>query len=148
MERNIKLITILNFCTDLAFYAPIAIIYFSQVAGSYTLGMGVFSIVMISSAIFEIPTGIFSDLIGRKNTVILGSIAYFGAAVALALAQSFPVLAIAAVLEGLGRSFFSGNNDALLYDTLKQYHQEKQPISLLLKIGMNGWHAILMFFKM
>ena len=73
MNRNIKLLTWFNFFTDFKLYAPVAIIYFSQVSGSFALGMAVFSIATVSSAFFEIPTGIFSDMIGRKkNSYIRG----------------------------------------------------------------------------
>jgi len=38
------------------------------------LEMNLFSIIMISSAVFELPTGIFSDFIGRKKTMMLGAV--------------------------------------------------------------------------
>lgn len=125
MQRNIKLLAIFNFFTDLVFYAPVAIIYFSRISGSLALGMSVFSVTMISSALFEIPTGIFSDLIGRKNTVICGALASVVAAVFYALGGNYLNLCIGAVFEGLARSFFSGNNDALLHDTLVETGKEE-----------------------
>lgn len=107
-----------NFLTDFRLYAPIAIIYFAKVTGSYVLGTSIFSIVAISSAFFEIPTGIFSDYIGRKNTVILGSIASVGCVVLYAIGGSYWMLVFGALMEGLSRAFYSGNNEALLYESL------------------------------
>ncbi len=83
-------------------------------------GMSIFSIVMISSAFFEIPTGVFSDRIGRKKTVILGAMMAVGYSVFYAIGQTYWILAIGAVFEGLSRSFYSGNNDALLHGTLAE----------------------------
>lgn len=117
-SQNIKLLTLFNFFTDFKLYAPVAIIYFSQVTGSYMLGMSIFSIVMISSAFFEIPTGVFSDRIGRKKTVTLGAVMAVAYSVFYAVGQAYWILAVGAIFEGLSRSFYSGNNDALLHDTL------------------------------
>lgn len=125
-HSNIRTLTWFNFFTDFKLYAPIAIIYFSQVTGSFTLGMSIFSLAMIATALFEIPTGVFSDRIGRRKTVIYGALAAVFYSVFYAIGQSFWILAIGAVLEGLSRSFYSGNNDALLHDTLRQTHEEHQ----------------------
>jgi len=107
-------------------WAPIAAIYFSDVSGSYVLGLSIFSIAMLSSALFEIPTGIFSDLIGRKNTTMLGGLFYTLAMIFYALGFSYLYLVIGALFEGLARSLYSGNNDALLYDSLKRSNKEDE----------------------
>ncbi|MEK7518009.1 MAG: hypothetical protein AAB583_05690 [Patescibacteria group bacterium] len=99
VHKNIKILTWFNFFTDLKFYSPIAIIYFANVSGSFALGMSVFSIAMLSSSLFEIPTGIFSDFIGKRKTVILGGISSVVYSVFYAIGQSFFILALAAVLE-------------------------------------------------
>jgi len=117
---NVKLLAMHNFLLDLRFYTPVAILYFAQVTGSFALGMSIFSMAMVSSAVFEIPTGIFSDRIGRRNTIILGSIATLLSVIFYAIGGTYFVLIVGAILEGLARSFYSGNNDALLYDSLAE----------------------------
>lgn len=99
-------------------FAPLAIIYFSKVSGSYALGASIFGITMLSSAIFEVPTGIWSDMVGRRGTIILGSWARVMAFVLYAIGLSYWWLVAGAILEGISRSFYSGNNDAFLHDTL------------------------------
>lgn len=126
MHKNIKLLTWFNFFTDFSFFSAIAIIYFSKVAGSFALGMSIFSVTMVSSAIFEVPTGVFSDLIGRKKTVVLGAVAATISIIFYALGLSYWWLLVGAMFEGLSRSFYSGNNDALLYDTLRESNSEKE----------------------
>lgn len=118
LYKNIKLLSIFNFLIGFSLFAPLAIIYFSKVSGSFTLGASIFGITMLSSAIFEIPTGVLSDKVGRKYTIILGSWARVLAFVFYALGFSYWWLVVGAILEGISRSFYSGNNDALLYDTL------------------------------
>lgn len=124
MNKNIRILTWFNFFCDFRPYAPIAILYFTHVTGSFALGMSIFSIIMIASALFEVPTGIFSDRIGRKMTVILGAVSSVLYSVIYALSGSYMLLAIGAILEGLARSFYSGNNDALLHDTLQESNME------------------------
>ncbi len=116
--RNVRIMAWFNFFTDFKLYAPIAVIYFSQVSGSFALGMSIFSIAMIASAIFEIPTGVLSDLIGRKKTLLFGAFSAVCYAMLYAIGQSYWILVAGAVFEGLSRSFYSGNNNALLHDTL------------------------------
>ncbi len=120
MERNIKPLSLFNFFTDFKFHSAILVIYFARVTGSYALAMSLFSAVMVSSAIFEVPTGIFSDIVGRKKTVMLGAISATLSAVLYAAGHSYWTLFIGAVLEGLSRAWYSGNNDALLYDSVTQ----------------------------
>jgi len=117
-KHNVKLLKYFNFIIGFSLFAPLAIIYFSKVSGSYALGASIFGIIMLSSAVFEVPTGIWSDKVGRRGTIILGSWARLLAFLFYALAQNYTLLVIGAILEGLSRSFYSGNNDALLHDTL------------------------------
>jgi MFS family permease len=126
MHKNIRLLTWFNFFTDFSFFSAIAIIYFSKVTGSFALGMSIFSVTMVSSALFELPTGVFSDYIGRRKTMILGAISAALSVVFYALGFSYWWLFMGGILEGLSRSFFSGNNDALLYDTLRESNSEKE----------------------
>jgi MFS family permease len=120
IKNNIKLLAIFNFFTDLKFHSAVLIIYFVKVTGSYTLGMSIFSAVMVSSAIFEVPTGAFSDYIGRKKTIILGALSSVIASLFYALGFSYWWLFVGALFEGLSRSWYSGNNDAFLHDTLTE----------------------------
>jgi len=125
-RRNIRLLTWFNFCDDFRVYNAVAVIYFAHVTHSYALAGLVFSLAKISSAVFEIPTGILSDLVQRKLTLLAGAVASALSVLCYALGGSFLMLGAGAVLEGLAFSFFSGNNDALLYDTLKQEGLELQ----------------------
>lgn len=117
-HKNIRLLKIFNFLIGFSLFAPLAIIYFSKVSGSYALGASIFGITMLASAIFEVPTGIWSDRVGRRGTIILGSWARVIAFVLYAIGLSYWWLVAGAILEGLSRSFYSGNNDAFLHDTL------------------------------
>lgn len=125
-RKNVHLLSIFNFLIGFSLFAPLAIIYFSHVSGSYTLGASVFGITMLASAIFEVPTGIWSDKVGRKQTIVFGSWARVLAFIFYAIGMSYWWLVAGAILEGLSRAFYSGNNDAFLYDTLADNKLENE----------------------
>jgi MFS family permease len=142
MHRNIRLIKWFNFCTDFKLYTAVSILYFAQVTGSFTLAMSVFSIIMVSSALFEVPTGIFSDRIGRKKTMTLGAVAAVCSVLFYAIGGSFGVLVIGALFEGLSRSFYSGNNDALVHDILNLDGKEAEYGAVIGKVSVMGQVAL------
>lgn len=125
-QRNVRLLTWFNFFSDFRPYNPVAILYFAHVTGSFATGLAVFSVQSISASVFEIPTGVWSDMMGRRKTMISG--AFFGllSLIFYALGGSFVVLACGAVMAGLAESLFSGNNNALLYDSLAQDKKESR----------------------
>lgn len=77
------------------------------------------AIYSIAVVCMEIPSGWMADVWGRKKTLILGSI--LGSAGFLLYSFSFGFWAFAAaeIVLGLGHSFVSGADSALLYDSLK-----------------------------
>lgn len=123
--RNIRLLGWFNFWADFRPYAPIAILYFSEVSGSYALGMSVFSATMLAQSLFEVPTGVLSDRVGRKQTVVYGAVAGVFALTFYAIGGTYLALITGAIFEGLGRAFYSGNNEALLHDTLAESGQRE-----------------------
>ncbi len=125
-KKNIYLLSLFNFLIGLTFFAPIAVIYFAKVSGSYMLGTAIFGVIMLSAALFEIPTGILSDRVGRKHTFILGSVARITGFIFYAIGQSFWFLVVGALFEGLSKAFYSGNSEAFLYDTLLDYGKENE----------------------
>lgn len=126
MTRNIRLIYLHNFLLDFRPQWAFLAIYCAQVTGSYTTGMAVMATQKLAGALTDIPTGILSDKIGRKNTIVLGSLIMLLASVCYAFADGSAVMFLAALLTGFSESLFSGNNDALLYESLKEKNQEER----------------------
>jgi MFS family permease len=129
--RNIKVLSWFNLLMDFRFYGPVAVLVFQRICGSYALAMAVFGAAMLSAVVFELPTGILSDRVGRRFTLILGQAAGFLSVLSYAIAGSIgeggaAALFIGAGLEGLARAFFSGNNNALIHDSLKASGREEE----------------------
>lgn len=164
LKRNVRLLGLFNLCVDFRIYAPIAVVYFAHVTGSYALAVLIFSMAKIASTVFEVPTGVFSDFAGRKVTIIVGQVAGIVSISAYALAGDFAILAIGAVFEGLAFSCFSGNNEAFLFDTLKEegaeaHYAEYQgrassmfqialALSALVAAIVLGWSGMRMLFAL
>lgn len=86
--------------------------------------MSVFSVAAIAASFWEIPTGLFSDRVGKRETVTLGCVANITGIAIYGFSDSFLSLCLGSVFIGLGRAAFSGNNEALLYDSLKVVSSE------------------------
>lgn len=72
----------------------------------------------ISVAILEIPSGYMADIVGRKKTLILGSILGTLGFAIYSISYEIKGFFIAEIILGIGGSFISGADSALLYDSL------------------------------
>ncbi len=124
MIRNIRILYIHNFLVDFRFQDAFRPIYFAQITGSYTLAMTVFSIQWITSALVDIPTGVLSDKMGRKFTIVLASICSTIGISMWAFSAHSAGLFLGSIFFGLSECLFNGNNNALLYESLKSSGQE------------------------
>lgn len=118
IERNIPILFTIQALRWFLMIMPIIVLFFQDNGLSIFQVMvvqGVFSFTMLA---FEIPSGYFSDRIGRKISMILGlSISTIGLFI-FGLAPGFAGFIIAEALLGIGESFISGTDTSLLYDTL------------------------------
>ncbi len=105
---------------------PIIVLFFQEnglnlqevmiLQGSYSLMV----------ALMEIPSGYIADLFGRKKTMILGTIFCFLGFSLFSFSFGFWEFLIAEILLGVGNSFISGSDSALLYDSLLQSKQTNE----------------------
>jgi len=72
-----------------------------------------------ATLLFEIPTGVFADVHGRKLSVLLGVGANAATSIGIFLwFDNFPLLLVMFVLQGIGTTFMSGAFGAWLTDSL------------------------------
>jgi MFS family permease len=126
MLKNIRLLYIHNLFVDFRFQAAFLTIYFAQITGSYAMAMAVSSAATLTAALADIPTGVLSDKMGRKFTLVLASVFSTAGSALWAFSNSGGGLFLGAVFCGLSQCLFNGNNDALLYESLKSAGQEGQ----------------------
>ena len=78
----------------------------------------------ITSLLFEIPTGVIADVLGRKTSRILGILSYFVYIAIILNSQSFGMIALGFVFCGFSYVFESGAAEAIVYDSLIEMNQE------------------------
>lgn len=71
----------------------------------------------ITIVALEIPSGYLADVWGRKKTILLGAFLSFFGYFTYTLGAGFETFLLAEVLLGIGHSFISGTDTAMLYDT-------------------------------
>lgn len=78
----------------------------------------------LASLIFDIPTSFLADRWGRKKTILLGVFINILANLGLFFSFGFVSFFVNTFILSLSFSFFSGVEDAFLYETLKEMKQE------------------------
>jgi MFS family permease len=84
--------------------------------GSVGVVWGTHSIVAI---LFEVPSGGLADTIGRRTTLLIGSVLNAAALAALGLATGLVTFMLAAALLAVGRALISGSLEAWFVDELR-----------------------------
>jgi MFS family permease len=77
------------------------------------------SIYSVAIVVMELPSGWMADVWGRKKTLVLGSILGSAGILVYSFSYGFWAFAMAEIILGIGHSFVSGADSALLYDSLK-----------------------------
>jgi MFS family permease len=76
------------------------------------------AIYSISIVVLEIPSGYLADVLGRKKTLVIGSILGFFGFFTYSISYGIVGFLIAEIILGFGQSLISGADSAMLYDTL------------------------------
>ena len=74
----------------------------------------------LASLLFEIPSGVLSDVFGRRRTLLLSQAFSLLSALLMLLSRSLPEIMIAMVFSALGYNCASGTREALAYDSLEK----------------------------
>ena len=72
----------------------------------------------VAIVMMEVPSGYFGDMWGRKRSLVLGSCLGFVGFSLYCISSGFWEFLICEVILGVGQSFISGSDSAILYDTL------------------------------
>ena len=118
MNKYLIRLRALNLLFGVRFYLPFLIIYFSDITGSYAYASSVIALIFISSSIMELPTGMLSDYFSRRSIAII-SAALFAVSIILYAIPTTITIIIGALVNGLYIALASGNNDAYVYELIK-----------------------------
>lgn len=90
-------------------------------------------LVQLSMFVFEIPTGYIGDKFGKIKSLQIGTFLLLLHCIVLIFTKNQVFLIFSGLIEGIGYTFRSGSNSALLYELLKSNHEEHS----YLKINAN-----------
>jgi MFS family permease len=115
-----------RFLSDFWLIAPILVPYYQANGLSATQVFVVQAIYAASLMTLEIPSGYLADVIGRKNTLVLGSVMLPIGLLVYALSNTFQGFVAAEIILGAAGAMRSGADSALMYDTLIQLDREAE----------------------
>lgn len=95
----------------------------------------------IISLVFEVPSGMAADLLGRRRTYLLGGLLALAQDVTMLLANDLPMVCLAMGLGALSGSMYSGTSSALVYDSLVQTHCTERYLSVSAHLDQLGLAA-------
>lgn len=101
------------------FHVAIGLMYFQSVGLSLSQALSLESIYYITKAISDVPGGYFADKMGRKTSLIAGSLLCAAAYGVMGLGSTYAVFAVAEVMLGIAMSLATTSDSALLYDELE-----------------------------
>jgi MFS family permease len=118
IRRSVRRFFAFQLSTEARFDSAIWIIYL-QSRGLSLAEIGLAeSAFHLAPVLFELPSGSFADLVGRRWSLAIGSLLVAASAALLWSASSLPLAMLALFLSGASFSFRSGADQAYLFDTL------------------------------
>ncbi|MFH0945662.1 MAG: MFS transporter [Planctomycetota bacterium] len=112
-------------------WVPIVYPFFTLARGfSNRDYFALFSLYYFAMCLFEVPTGLAADRLGRKNALVVGSFGLAASYAVIFLARSFPAAASGLVLMALFHTMLSGSDAAWLYDRLLEENRSHEYMRL------------------
>lgn len=125
MEQNVSLYLWIQPFLGLMFTVPVWVAFqqrFLTYSGMALMEAATFLIIML----FELPSGVMADVIGRRKTLIIGWIVVFAGFIIEGFSFSLWIMLLGFFLVAVGAAFVSGAEEAIFYDSLKELGREKE----------------------
>lgn len=140
---NVEKFAVLTFFQNLYLYNHVTALYLQSRGLSLFQINSIWSIIVGTIFLAEVPTGVIADRIGRKKSVVMALFLQFLGELFFIFAHTYFSFILIAILAGVGYSFLSGANEALVYDSLPEEGRE----NLMKKaMGLIGGSYQLAFF--
>ena len=126
LKSNIVKLYLIKIAKWFMLFMPIVVLFYQEngleMQDIFVL-QSIYSVVIV---VLEIPSGYLADVIGRKTTLIIGSIMGFCGFVIYSSSYTFWGFLTAEITMWIGTSLVSGADSAMLYDTLKAANQKEK----------------------
>lgn len=124
--HNIRVMYWVHFFGAISFLAPVLTLFYTE--RGLTASQILIVLMFWSGAVLlgEVPTGIFADRFGAKKSFLVGTILKMVSILLLFVAYEPWVFFLYSFINGFSVTFFSGADEALIYDSLKESGNENQ----------------------
>lgn len=129
LRANPRWLSLAKVCAELKAINGVASLFYLHRGVSFDQVFYLSIVWSITTLIVEVPTGYLADRFGRKRTLLLGTFITLSSYVLAFFADSFWAFCLQFALMSFGFSCFSGTEEALLYDTLKETGDEHKMTS-------------------
>lgn len=125
-SKNIPRLYLIKISKWFNLVMPIVVLFYQD------NGMGMHDIFILKAiysvaiVVMELPSGWMADIWGRKKTLILGAVLGSIGFFAYSFSYGFWAFVIAEIILGIGHSFVSGADSAMLFDSLKADSKTKE----------------------
>lgn len=124
-NSNIWKFYVYKIFTSLEITVPIYVLFLLSNNLSMTQVMVLQTVYTIFIFLLEIPSGMFADFFGRKNSLIISSVFLTLAFITFGISELYFIFFIAAFFWAIAQSLRSGADTALLFDSLKLINKTK-----------------------
>ncbi|MFO7828690.1 MAG: MFS transporter [Bacteroidales bacterium] len=128
LKSNIFKLYIIKIAKWFMLFMPIVVLFYEDNGLEMRHVFLLQAIYSISIVILEIPSGYFADALGRKSTLVIGTILGFLGFLTYSFSYDFYGFLMAEIILGIGQSLISGADSAMLYDTLQESGKKDQYI--------------------
>ena len=136
LEKNITRLYLIHIFSNAQFHLVVYTLFLLSKGFTTQQFFLIESAYYLIALLLEIPTGIFSDRISRKWSLVISSVIGIPIIPTIVFADSFMVVLVA--IGGIGAALTSGTNTAILYDTLKALGRENEFKEVAGKMGWYG----------
>ena len=123
VKRNLTALYLVKIAKWMNLVMPVIVLFYKSnglTMKDIFLLQSVYSLTLMT---LEIPTGYFADRVGRKSSILFGSMLGFTGYLVYSFSFGFWQFVIAEVILGVSQSLVSGADSAMLYDTLASAKQ-------------------------
>lgn len=117
-------LSVANALTGALFWLPVLMLFYGYKGvsmGDFFLIQGIASLMVF---VLEVPSGYIGDIFSRKNTVVIGILAYAIGQIVWIFGYGFWCILLGEIIFSAAISLISGTLDAYFYDLLKKRRKE------------------------
>ncbi|MFI8574111.1 MFS transporter [Rossellomorea aquimaris] len=125
-SHNIRVLFWISFFGTISFLQPVLTLFYFE--RGLTSSQILILLMFWSGAVLigEVPTGMFADRYGAKYSFLFGSVLKIISIVLLLFAYDPWLFFLYSFINGFSVTFFSGADEALIYDSLKESNEENR----------------------